>query len=118
VRKLEDLTKSGKLEWEKGGETSRYRRFDRDRVVGTPFFTDYEGKHIALYEIRFPTYDEDDNPYTRYATVIEFVEPSGQVSFTWPISEEADDLLETVRFQQSGASEFLDKIVGPDPTKK
>ena len=124
VCKLIELTRANRIEWRKTTDTLSYSNFERENVVGLPYFTEFGNKHLALYEIRYKSFDDYDSPYWKHITLLEFVTNSGVLEMLWPpnaIKGDVDTLLELVRARTAGAKEFLDDLlaaeVPPAPRK-
>jgi hypothetical protein len=126
IAKLIELTRARVLIWQKsnglgprdvdlpGLHTTPYPAFRRDNLCGLPYFTTHLQKHLALYESRYPTYDDEGGDPWGYSPTLEFVAPGGELEFLWPERPQTRELLGVVRHVTSGATEFIDALLGAE----
>ncbi|HZF49154.1 MAG TPA: hypothetical protein VE093_10925 [Polyangiaceae bacterium] len=119
IEKLHHQTNAGAIQWEPGDETMIYRHFERDNIEGQAYFTELGDKHIAVYEYKYRTIDDFDQPTWTSAVAVEFVTGDGRIEWRWPVSGPAlFSLIEAIRFKTSGAEKFFEGFLKDDePTK-
>lgn len=114
VSKLIKLTKAGKLSWHE-----RPRFSDRpEKIVGKVYVASHQAKLIAVYQTKYKYYTDEFAWEWATATNIEFIDSDGQLEWTWPEAENADELLDAIRFANSDAQAFMDSFVDDDEDKE
>jgi hypothetical protein len=108
VQRLIRLTESGELRWQVHPETTSRR----ENVEGEVYAASVEGRWIAVYQYRFPYYDEDiDGMIQRNEVAVEFIEPSGALQYRWPAVPGRSLLFDAITCAVSGAQDFLKRFL-------
>jgi len=114
IEKLIIMTESRQLIWQADPKT----KSRRENVEGDVYVAKVQGRNIAVYEYRFPYYDEDSSGCSssvgaisgwemRNEVAIEFVDESGVLQYRWPAVAGRWTLLDIIRCAVSGAQDFL-----------
>lgn len=121
VQKLMELTNSGQLKWTAGCSPADYPEFERENVVGLPYFASVAEQDLVIYEARVKTIDEyEDQLFWKHFVAIESVTDRGVLQIAWQVGDEAAlwDLLNAVRFHTSETRDFLEKLLVMDVKTK
>src|SRR4051794_19301024 len=121
VRKLKELTESGKLRWHSVRPDAGIQS-DPKRRVSTVFESKYKDHNIRLYEtsieemvdpltaaIRITPSWQQSISIWRNNTVLELVDENG-VLWEFPNIKGLPELFETVKFQTAGVKEFIEAV--------
>lgn len=132
--KMIELTQNGKIKWV-AEKPFRTLNTDESAIVGTVFHTTYKDKRIRIYERQFIDirdarslepesylnlnmrnlfFSPKKEKFINSEVVMEFVDEYHNKIWSFPSVSTLIDLLSAVRFQVSGAKDFIDDITSDD----
>ncbi|MGH7283223.1 MAG: hypothetical protein ACRELY_16985 [Polyangiaceae bacterium] len=111
VQELVSKTKANTLKWKKAEDIEGLRGFAREYMDGHAYVAKHADRQVAIFGYAVPASDDDYGEYTKHGAVIEFVDGRGKLEWRWPVFPLNRDLLEAVRFQVSGAADFLKTVL-------
>lgn len=107
TRVLIRLTQDGELKWRIDNNLPK----KREHIVGRAYVAPYESKMIAIYQYKYQYYKDEDDYDWLNDVAIEFVDDDGDCEWQWPKVESRWELLEAVRYKNSGAGSFLKTLL-------
>lgn len=128
IRKLRELTESGKLRWH-AIRPDEGIPVDPKRRISTAFESEYKDHKLRLYEASTERSYEDglrkalargkplwpESRWQDYA-VLELVDENG-AAWEFPNIDGLDNLLETVKFQAAGVKEFIKAVLAEETSR-
>jgi hypothetical protein len=108
VEKLLSQTKNGKILW------SAASHIERRDAVGLIYKTEVEHQDIVLYEYRYKTFDELEQPDWANEVAVEFVDLRNALELRFPPTDSRWALLREVRRKVSGVDAFAEKFLSSD----
>ena len=108
VLKLNNLTKSGELVW-KGWLYPIDSLSVVEEIGGNAFIASVLEKRFRIYKYTVRHYNADDDTWDRFPRIrLEFIDEKAKGGWEFPADDRIVDLMETILFKTSGASEFFD----------
>lgn len=98
-----ERTSQGTLTWQEISDTKLFR----ENVVGAIYSGVVLGRALFVYECRYKDYTDEDHYELVPDIAIEFVDEKGALQWAWPKTPYRFQLLDAIRYQVSGADEFL-----------
>jgi hypothetical protein len=110
--KLIELTESGRIRWEPAHQMpSASDHGNASELVGPAYVATVEEKRVAVYEYRYRLYTDADEWHWSTEIAVGFVDNNDQMEWEWPSPRRRSALLDAIRYQQSGAEQFLDRLL-------
>ncbi|WP_047547414.1 hypothetical protein [Psychroserpens sp. Hel_I_66] len=113
VLKLNDLTKADEIKW-KLWTIPIDSLSGMERLIGNPYVTVVSDKKFRIYKYEFRHYTDEDNWDWVPRCRLEFIDENGKGGWQFPDDERIVDLMETVLFKVSGASDFFDNFLADE----
>lgn len=121
VSRLIELTQDDRIKWAESTVPSRLSE-DANVFIEAVFCTETAGRHLRLYERETRKYVNplfgaitfSENPLWEKRVVLEIVDLTERVLWTFPNVTPLSDLLETVRFQVADVSDFIRALSSSD----
>jgi len=110
VLKLNDLTKSGELVW-KSWPYPTDSLTGMEKITGNPYIASISEKRFRIYKYQVRNYTDEDTWDWLPRIRLEFVDENGNGGWQFPADDRIVDLMETILFKTSGASEFFDDFL-------
>lgn len=116
VLKMIKFTQEDKLQWESKAPPNWLNK-DPEVIVDVIFMTIFKNKAIQLYEKRTKIPNPGNLPfikgsyYWKDEIVLEFIDEEGCSLWRFPQSSALNDLLNAVKYQVAGVTDFLDEIL-------
>ena len=107
VSKLILLTENGKLKWSADPRLNKLREI----VVGRAFAANFHERTIAIYEMRYKSYRDEDTWDWDSGLVLEFIDEDGNSEWQIPSSPNLWKLLDVVKFQVAGVNKILKELL-------
>lgn len=110
ITKLTELTQDRRLHWDKIADTQAITRGTED-IVDVAYRASHMGKCLRVYELKFRDYPEapwDSKP------VLELIDNVGRTEWRFPSTPATRHLLESIRYQMSGADHFVKMLAESD----
>ena len=111
VLKLNDMTKSGDLVW-KNWPYPIDSLSGMEKITGNAYVASVSGKQFRIYKYQVRNYTDEDTWDWLPRIRLEFIDENGNGGWQFPADGRIVDLMETVLFKTSGASDFFDVFLG------
>ncbi|MEW7279717.1 hypothetical protein ABW636_14080 [Aquimarina sp. 2201CG1-2-11] len=110
ILKLNDLTKSGDIEWSTW-RTTIDSLTGLERLLGNSYVSKVKEKNIRIYKYESRHYyDEEEFDWVTHYR-LEFIDDTGKASWEFPEELALADLYGSIQYRQSGASEFFEDFL-------
>jgi hypothetical protein len=110
IARLNRLTQEGVLRWRR--RPANKVSYPGDGSFDVVYWTEYEGKNVAVFELSFRDYDpEHDEVFTSTRAVVALCDPEGRLEWEFPRTPNAWDLLEAIRFRTHEVETFFDRVL-------
>lgn len=110
ITKLTELTQDRQLHWSKETNTGMITRGTED-IVDVAYQAHHLGKRLRVYELKFREYP--DAPWD-IIPVLEIIDEEGNPEWRFPPTPATRHLLESIRYQLSGADYFVKMLAEAD----
>lgn len=115
VRRLIELTIQGQISWSELLHEFNVGGGTEIKVLPPAFVTDVQSKSIIVYEYEYRYYTDADEWRPEVDVGICFSnweDNTLRSEWTWPATRSRHQLWSAVRYQQSGAGDFLEQFLG------
>ena len=110
VAKLIQKTQSKKIKWTP--VSLRPADSSTDTIIPSAFTVEHEGKSLRLYRIERPEIMFGTVSKGRIKKVVmEILDNSGKVLWTFPPMDSLADLISAIEFQAAGIDDYLDSLL-------
>lgn len=107
VSKLIRMTENGQLRWSVDPRLNGLR----EGVVGRAYAASFHERVIAIYEIRYKSYRDEDTWDWDTGVVVEFIDNDANSEWQLPSSPKFWKLLDVVKFQVAGVDKLLKELL-------
>lgn len=113
VLKLNNLTKTDEIKW-RLWDLSTDSISGMERLTGNPYVTMVSDKRFRIYRYEIRHYTDEDTWDWVPRCRLEFIDENGKGLWQFPNDDRIVDLMETVLFKTSGASDFFDSFLADE----
>jgi len=116
VGTLIKLTQQGKLEWNEIDPPTSFSR-GKDRIIDFAYLAEYRNRKLIIYQERKQNIYRDITgeiltSWSNPNVVLEIIDESFKVLWTFPLLRSLDDLVYSIRFKLGGIKDFFDEVLG------
>jgi hypothetical protein len=112
VKKLAEQTEAGMIKWSQNTRVASLRK----QVHGDGYEAVVQGRHVLVYEYRYRDFIDSEEYEWEDDVAIEFVTPQLELEYRWPATPYRRYLLDSIRYQVSGADKFLERFLSEEAT--